>query len=202
MAVVYDTLVERIQPLLQAGDVAACERLILDQLAALPESPFHLAAALTFAVHPGVVAGDFDGFFYRQSKRFPVAALYTEMNEFQTNTRSWYYDKFAYREYGGREEYDWLSRWDGQSQTGRNLLGMYKLQRVYASKAGRDSVHFETACVAGLLVQARFWQLLADAAALMRKVCVPLLVSTHDTGLILELHSNAERPCSAATGQR
>lgn len=193
MAGAYDALIERVRSCLVIGDVAGCERLVLDQLAALPESPFHIATGLMFAVHPGVVAREFHGFFARQSKRFPVGALYTEMNDFQTNTRSWYYDKFAYRVYGGRaDEYDWLSRWDGQSQTGTNLMGMYKLQRVYASKAGGDPAHFEAASVAGLLVQARFWRLLSDAAALMRKVCVPLLVSAHDTGLVLELRPDAE----------
>ena len=66
------------------------------------------------------------------------------MNEFQTNTRSWYYEKFAYREYGGRsDDFDWLSRWDGQSQAGTNLMGMSKLQRVYASKAGKADDQFK-----------------------------------------------------------
>lgn len=196
----YDALVKRLEPLLRAGDAAGCERLILDRLAGMPESPFHIATGLTFAVHPGVVAEEFDGFFSRQSKRFPVGALSTEMNEFQTNTRSWYYEKFAYREYGGRaDDFDWVSRWDGQSQAGTNLMGMSKLQRVYASKAGKASEQFQASLVAGLLVQARFWCLLADATSFMKKVNVPLLVSAHDTGLILELHPNAV-PAAAADG--
>lgn len=190
---VYDALVERVQPLLRAGDVAGCERLVLDQLAALPESPFHIAPGLNFRNSPLAVARDFDAFFARQSKRFPVGALYAEMNEFQTNTRYWYYQKFAYRGYGGRADEGWLSRWDGESGA-EQLWGMYRLQRVYAGKAwkGRDVPHFEAGCVAGLLVKARFWRLVADAAALMRKVDVPILVSTHDSGLVLEVRPIAE----------
>jgi hypothetical protein len=180
----YDRLVAGVGSLLRAGDAAGCEQLILAQLATLPASPFHVAADLSF--ENGDLAKDFDRFFARQEKRFPVGAVYTELNEFQTNTRDWYYTKFAYREYGGRQSDDWLSEWDGESMSVR-LLGMHKLQRAYAGKAGRDDAYAEAARVAGLLVQARFWRLLSVAATLMRKVSVPLLVSAHDTGWVLEL---------------
>ena len=189
MADMYQTLTDRLAPLLRRADVAACEQLVLEQLTALPESPFHVAAELAFTVHPKVFAADFDGFFARQSKRFEVAALYTEMNAFQFNTRDWYYDKFAYRAYGGLEPDDWLSHWDGESQPTR-LQGMYKLQRVYASKVAREPGHADVFLVAGRLVLVRFWQLLGEAAALMRKVRVPLLCSAHDAGLFLELRHN------------
>jgi hypothetical protein len=190
MAELYQTLTDRLSPLLRRADVAGCEQLVLEQLAALPESPFHNAAELVFTVHPKAIAADFDGFFARQSRRFEVAALYTEMNAFQVNTRDWYYDKFAYRAYGGLESDDWLSKWDGESQSSR-LVGMYKLQRVYASGVGQEPAHSDAFMVAGLLVLVRFWQLLSEAAALMRKVRVPLLGSAHDMGLCLELRPNA-----------
>ena len=122
------------------------------------------------------------------------------MNGFQTNTRRWHYAKFAYRKYGGRaDDFGWLSAWHG-SAASRELMGMYKLQRVYASKVGKSRDHSEAFMIAGLLVEARFWRMLAEAALLMKIVNVPLLVSTHDTGLILELHPNAESAVNANGG--
>jgi hypothetical protein len=193
----YDTLISRLEPLLRIGDAVGCERLIMDRLSGMSESPFHIVAGLSFQNTPFAIAKDLDTFYSRQSKRYTVGSLYIELNAFQTNTRSWYYEKFAYRKYGGRaDDFGWLSRWDGESSANQ-LWGMYKLQRVYASKAGKASDQFEAFLVAGLLVQARFWRLLADSVLLLKKVKVPLLVSAHDTGLILELHPDAE-PGAAA----
>ena len=77
---VYNKLIKQLQRLLRAGDAAGCERLILARLAKMPESPFHIAVGMTFGdFHPPIkVAKEFDAFFIRQSKRFPVGAIYTE----------------------------------------------------------------------------------------------------------------------------
>src|SRR5262245_50885156 len=111
-------LQDQLAPILRAGNLPQCERTVAARLAALPRSPFHIVLDLSITSDPKEIAAGFDEFFQQMSESFTIGAAYTEMNGFDINTDLWFCQPFAYERYGGREDYDWLSDWQGETESG------------------------------------------------------------------------------------
>lgn len=177
----------QLAPILRAGDLAKCERIVAARLAALPRSPFHIILDLPITTDPECVAAGFDEFFQEQNARFKIGAAYTEMNGFDINTDLWFCQPFAYERYGGHEDYDWISDWQGETEGGIAIEGLESLQEVYASNAFRDE-RFDGACsVTSLLVVIRFQDLIRRAAPHMQELHFPLLATANDYDFIYEV---------------
>jgi len=179
-------LQDELSPILRAGDLAECERRVSACLAALPRSPFHEILSLSITNAPEEVAAFFDEFF-RQQPRDKIKAAYTEMNGFDINPGLWFCSPFAYKRYGGHDDYDWLSDWQSDDFGYLPILGLESLQRVYGSNAFHDE-RFDDACsVAGLLVVIRFQDLIRRSAPRMQELHFPLLATAHDYDFIYEV---------------
>src|SRR5215213_4554003 len=124
MSDVFFKLQEELMPVLRAGDTTRCERTVAERLAVLPQSPFHIAINLSITNTPLDIAAHFDGFFRQESARFKIGAAYTEMNGFDINPRRWYFDVFAFTEYGGDDEHDWISDWQSERYEDMTMTGM------------------------------------------------------------------------------
>ncbi len=182
-------LQEQLAPILRAGDLAQCGRIVTETLAALPQSPFHIILNLGITNSPTETAEYFDDFF-RQQPRDETKAAYTEMNGFSINTGLWFCHPFAYKQYGGHEDYDWLSDYQSEDIDPLPVTGLESLQEVYASKAFGDE-RFEDACSAtDLLVVIRFQDLIRRAAPHMRELRFPLLATAHGYDFIYEVCPN------------
>jgi hypothetical protein len=184
-------LQELLIPVLRAGDTTRCERTVAERLASLPHSPFHVALDLSITNPPTDVAAHFDGFFRREAGRLRINAAYAEMNGFDINPDRWFFDVFAYGEYGGHEEYDWLADWQSRPYDDMTITGLEQLQEVYASEAFRDLRFRDAAYVAALLVVTRFQDLIRRAAPHMRELSFPLLATAHDYWFIFETRGDA-----------
>lgn len=183
-------LQDQLAPILRAGDLAQCERVVAARLAAIPQSPFHTILNLVVTTPPTVAAEFFDEFF-RQQPRDKIKAAYTEMNGFDINTDLWFCSPFAYKRYGGHEDYDWLSDWQSEEFGHLPITGLESLQKVYASDALHDE-RFEDACsVTSLLVVIRFQDLIRRAAPHMQELRFPLLATAHDYDFIYEARPHA-----------
>lgn len=179
MGNLFFELVDELSPVLRTGDLESCERRIAERLAALPESPFHIALDLRVTNDVRDIAAHFDGFFRQESARFDIAAAYTEMNGFDINPERWYFDVFAFKTYGGHADYDWLSDWESERYPEMTITGLEPLQEVYENSYGER--RFEDASdLAALLVVTRFQDLVRRSAAEMSELSYPLLATAHD----------------------
>jgi hypothetical protein len=186
MSDIFFELQKELMPILCAGDTARCERTVAASLAALPQSPFHIALDLRITNTPAEIAAYFDGFFREEAGRFKIGAAYTEMNGFNINPDRWFFDVFAFREYGGHDDYDWLADWQSESYDDMTITGLERLQEVYASPAFRDKRFDSAGDVAALLVVTKFQDLIRRAAPHMRELKFPLLATAHDYDFIYE----------------
>jgi hypothetical protein len=179
-------LQKQLKPVLRAGDIERCERVIAERLAAMPRSPFHIALDLRITNSPSDIARHFDRFFNREAQRFTLAAGYTEMNGFDINTDRWYFDMFAYDNYGGHDDYGWLADWNSESFNQMTITGLEPLQEVYDSPAFSERSFDDQCSIAGLLVVVKFQDLIRRAAPLMQQLQFPLLSTAHDYDFIYE----------------
>jgi hypothetical protein len=186
MGDIFFEIQDELMPVLRAGDTARCERTVAERLAALPQSPFHIAIELSITNSPADIAAHFDGFFRQEAVRFKIGAAYTEMNGFDINPDRWFFDVFAFTEYGGHDDYDWISDWQSESYEDMTITGLERLQEVYASPAFRDKRFKDAGYVAGLLVVTKFQDLIRRAAPHMRELHFPLLATAHDYDFIYE----------------
>jgi hypothetical protein len=176
----------KLLPVLRAGQLDECERRVAGCMAGLPTSPFHSVLEVSFTNRPEEVAAHFDGFVRREAKRFRIRAVYAEMNGFDINARRWFFDVFAFNDYGGHDDYDWLADWASENYPELTLTGLEALQRVYASDAFRDAQFKDAAAIAGLLVVIKFQDLIRRAVPFMREVKFPVLATAHDYDFIYE----------------
>jgi hypothetical protein len=184
-------LQKQLRPILLSGDVVQCEQAVVAALAAVPASPFHCLLSLSIENSPAEVAAYFDEFFALQPPD-KIKAAYTEMNGFDINPDLWYCSPFAYAAYGGHDDYDWLANWQSDDFDILPIVGLEKLQGVYASEAFRDKQHQTASDVASLLLVVRFQSLIQRAAPLMKGLRFPLLSTAHDYDFIAEARPAAQ----------
>jgi len=189
MTDLFFQLQNELQRVLESGDTARCERAVAEHLAALPLSPFHIVIDLSITNSPAEVAAHFDAFFRQEANRFKIAAAYTEMNEFDINPDLWFFDVFAFTNYGGNREYDWLSDWQSEGYDSMIVKGLETLQSVYASEKGFKDARY----LAMLLVVTKFQDLIRRAAPYMRELRFPLLATAHDFEFVFEVRGEANR---------
>jgi hypothetical protein len=186
MSDIFFEIQAELMPVLRSGDTARCERAVSERLVALPQSPFHIALDLAITNSLVDIAAHFDGFFRQEAARFKLGAAYAEMNGFDINPDRWFFDVFAFSEYGGHDDYDWLADWQSGSYDDMTITGLERLQEVYASPAFRDERFTDASYVAGLLVVTKFQDFIRRAAPQMRELHFPLLATAHDYEFIYE----------------
>jgi hypothetical protein len=180
-------LQKRLLPILRAGDLPQCERVVAAQLVSLPHSPFHIILDLSITTKPEAVAVWLDKFFRQQSKRFKIGAAYTEMNGFSANPDLWFCDAFAYEQHNGHEDYDWLANWQSNVSGGMTIEGLESLQAVYASGAMGNKQFSEACDTTDLLVVLKFQDLIRRATTDLQEWQFPLLATAHGFDFIYEV---------------
>jgi hypothetical protein len=159
----------------------------------LPRSPFHIALDLAISNDPAHAAEHFDRFFLAEGQRFKVASAYTEMNDFDINPNLWYCDLFAYTLYGGHYDYnyEWLSSWTSMPFEKYVVNGLEDLQAVYAKELAGEEYSIDALDMCNLLVEVKFQNFMQQAAAEMKELRFPLLVTVHDSDFIAEFGPKA-----------
>ena len=180
-------LQEDLLPVLRAGDLTRCERTVVQALSALPQSPFHCILDLSITNPVAEVADYFDTFFREEAPPNRVGAVYTEMNGFDINPDRWYFEALACAEYGGHDDYDWLTDYQWESSGDQNITGLEPLKDAYASDAFGKEEHRDASYIAGLLVVIKFQDLIRRTAPQIRELRVPLLASAHGYDFIYEV---------------
>jgi hypothetical protein len=189
----FETM-KRLKPTLRAGNIQSCERVVAEQLRAMPPSPFHLALDLDVTNDPADAARHFDEFFARESRRMPkITAAYTEMNGFDINPDQWFCDLFAYAKDGGHDDandYDWLAWWDSGPFDVYEINGFEPLQAVYAEHYG-DHAYDDAAYMSNLAVVVKFQRFIQQSVPHMIELRCPLYVTAHDYNFIARFEPHA-----------
>jgi hypothetical protein len=184
---IFFEIQKELLPALRSGDLAHCEYEVAKALAALPRMPFHAVLDLSISNSLTSVAGYFDGFLQKESARFKLSAAYCEISGFGPG--DWDFDVFAFTEYGGHDDYDWLARFPSEYYPPMRITGLELLQDAYGySPAALTDARF----LAELLVVIKFQDLIRRAARHMRQLAFPLLVSAHDFDFIFEIRQEPQ----------
>ncbi len=184
-------LQDQLTPLLRAGDLTQCERIVSARLAQLPHSPFHIILDLPITTDIASVAASFDEFFQQMGARFKIGAAHAEMNGFDIMTDLWFCRPLAYKQYGGHDDYGWLDDWQSETEESITIEGLEALQAVYAGDALQDERFDDARSVTGLLVVIRFQDLIRRAAQHMKELQFPLLATAHNYAFISEVRPDA-----------
>ena len=72
MSDLFFKLQDQAAPFLYSGDLSACEKLFLEALDDLPESPFHICREQHFSNSPDLVASYFDAIFETEGKKYKI----------------------------------------------------------------------------------------------------------------------------------
>ncbi len=108
------------------------------------------------------------------------------MNGFNINADRWFFDVFAYEQYGGHNDYNWLSDWQSQYYPEMTITGLEPLQEVYAGDAFWSGKYAAACDLTDLLVVIKFQDLIRRAVPHMRELEFPLLATAHDFDFIFE----------------
>lgn len=187
MTTVASILYDDSAPDVLAGEADRCVERAKTALRGLPASPFHIALELTITNLPAGIAAHLDRFITQEEGRFEVGAIYVEMNGFSINPGRWFFDAFAFEEYGGHDDYDWLADWQSGGFPDMTLTGLEPLQAIYNTSTFRDQRHREAREITDLLVVFLFQELISRASKHMSKLQFPLLATAHDYDLIQEI---------------
>jgi len=135
-------------------------------LVEIPPTPFHAVAGRGFLQNVEALAGHLIEFHGSVIREFQPAAIYCEMNGFSINPEMWYLDSFAYRNYGGLNDTEWLCEWDNAEYPAFRLAGMEDIQRLFEKNFWSALVPFEmrfAKTVAEFAIVLRFCELVERA---------------------------------------
>ncbi len=189
-------LAEKLNTLITRDKLDEAITLAEKELRGLPQTPFHaiLGKDLLHLVDP--MAKYLDAFYQWMKPTLTTKALYAEMNGFTINPDLWYVDVFAYDEYQGLDDLDWLADVELENSTVNDpfvLTGFEDLQEAYDDYMEKEKYHDKRqrsgSEVCELIVILRLQQLMREAVKAGKAkgktwVKVPLLVTAHDYDLI------------------
>jgi hypothetical protein len=124
------------------------------------------------------------------AKEFAVKAVYLEMNGFDINPDRWYFDSFAYTEYGADpQDLEWLCEWQSPAWPQVTLKGLEPVQAdfewYHANEIWNDKKFERAYDLAVLLVMCKYVSLIESAlAAGSRSKPVPVLATAHDFDIV------------------
>src|SRR5947199_5631488 len=93
------------------GQLAKCIAYLEDGLRSIEASPYNTILGRDYLHHTQNAAHYIIDFHRETTKKFPVKALYFEMNGFTINPDRWYFDGFAYRTGGDIWDLTWDAEW-------------------------------------------------------------------------------------------
>lgn len=189
-SVEYDDYVSKVTRWLKKDDIAGAIGDLEQRIQKLERSPLHKALGRNWLKQQSQLAKWLKKFYTAASKQFEVKALYVEMNRFDINTDRWYLDGFAFDEFGGDKDIEWLcnSKYTTEDSEQFKLTGMSDLQKIYASLAeeeDEESPSFETEQAVVLLLTLRMLEVVQAAASEARAngwlpEDVPVVAAAHE----------------------
>ena len=138
------------------------------------------------------------GKFYKSAnKKIYLKSLCAEMNRIAMNPHNWYIDIFAYDNYGGNQNFDWLGEWqhenpDKASFTIKGFEDIQKAFRKFRDDKSKNETLSISAKLCEVLIILRLFELFEAAQNLAKEkekkwIKVPVIVKADGNELIYEL---------------
>jgi hypothetical protein len=187
-ALFFETISE-LKPFLLEGNFEKCLNVLEDKLKVFPNAPVKSASEISIKNNPIQAAAHIDVFIKMQSKKFEIKAIYLELNDFSINTDKWYFDLFAYDNYGGHEDYDWLSDWKSGYYPPMKINGLEKIQNVYKKEIELNKSFSDVFALIDLIIILKYQMYIKSSITYIKHFIAPILVSAHDTDFIAEFNN-------------
>jgi hypothetical protein len=181
-------LATQLEPTLNKGNLAECVLKVEEEIKKCSKSPFHLILQSDFTNMPKDIAEHFEKFIRSESDKFDLKAIYVETNGFDINPDCWFFDIFGFENYGGSEDYDWISDWQSGDYPRLVLTGMEKMQEVYASDDFNNDDYSDVIGLTSLLIVFKFQMLIQKAAPLISNLKCPIVATGHDYDIFYEVN--------------
>lgn len=179
---------EFVDSLIHSGKLIDAIEYLKTELKNCVSPHFKSLIGASFTNSPRDIAAEISRFIQACENKFPIKAVYLEMNGFDINPDRWYFDCFGYRTYPENlEDPDWLADWDSEEWSGITLSGLERVQQEFAW-LGTHIKDRETSAAAEyaiLLVLCRFISLIESAVdtGLLRKG-LPIFATAHDFDIV------------------
>lgn len=185
-------LAKKVSKFLSEDDLQGAIAMVETELKSQIRSDFDQLMGISLLKQKNKLARYISKFHKTVSGKMDVGAIYVEMNDFSINWDMWFVDAFAYAQFGGTDDLDWLGDWEeeGNATTTRfKIKGLEKLQKTWQTyseqKQYKDKKMEAAADVAELLVVLRVQELVKAAVDRARQkgrswTQATILVSAHD----------------------
>jgi hypothetical protein len=181
---------EQIQDLIQAGKIEEAIKKTEAKLSQLPASDFHQVIGKDL-LHLQPALTSFLNYFYEEMKEkeaLEIQALYVEMNSFTTQYQRWFLHLLAYESLHSRDNLNWLTDFDGESEKNLTITGYEALQEAnekYMQSEGYRNDQLREACeLHEYLVILRVQELVKHTVTANKGKAawadLPVFVSAHD----------------------
>jgi hypothetical protein len=188
MDALFFKTISELKPFLLEGNFEKGINILEEKLKLFPNAPVNSAIEINIKNNPIQAAAHIDLFIQMQSKRFEIKAIYLELNDFSINTDKWYFDLFAYDNYGGHEDYDWLSNWKSGEYPSMKIKGLEKIQNVYKKEIELNKSFSDVFALIDLIIIIKFQMYIKSSIKYLKHFIAPILVSAHDTDFIAVLN--------------
>jgi hypothetical protein len=189
----------KLQNLLQENKIAECIEIAENELEKQPKTNFQKIIGRKELLKQVKKLNKWIGKFYKSAnKKIYLKSLCAEMNRIAMNPDNWYLDIFAYDNYGGAQNFDWLEEWQHENPDRDNfsIKGFEDIQKAYKKFREENKSQNETLSISAelceLLIILRLFELFDAARNLAiekekKWIKVPVIVKADGNELIYEL---------------
>jgi len=189
-------LSEKLQQLLQENKVAECIEIIEDELIKRPKNNFRKIIGRKELLKQAKKLNKWIGKFNKSAnKKIYVKSICAELNKIALNADNWDIEMYAYDNYGGSKNYNWLEEWQHENKDRDNftLKGFEDIQKVFAEfnkeNLTKDEALIQSASLCELLIVLRTFELFDAAHQLAienekKWTRIPLMVKADGIDLI------------------
>jgi len=188
----------KLQNLLQENKIAECIEIAENELEKQPKTNFQKIIGREEFLKQSKKLNKWIGKFYKSAnKKIYLKSLCAQMNRVAMNPDNWDLDIFAYDNYGGLQNYNWLEEWQHENpdKDSFNIKGFEDIQKAF-KKFRDDKSKNETLSISAelceVLIILRLFELFEAAQNLAKKkeknwIKVPVIVKADGNELIYEL---------------
>ncbi len=189
----------KLQKLLQENKIAECIEIAEDELIQQPKTDFRKIIGRDDLLKQVKKLNKWTGKFFKSAnKKIYVKSVCTEMIRMDINPDNWYLDIFAYDNYGGDSNFDWLGEWQHENPDKESftIKGFEDIQEVFKNfkedNKSKDETLSISAKLCEILVILRLFELFEATHNLALEkekkwIRIPLIVKADGNELIYRL---------------
>jgi len=189
-------LSQKLQNLLQENKITECIEIAENELEKNPKTNFHKIIGRKDLLKQAKKLNKWIGKFNKSAnKKIYLKSLCAEMNRIDINPNNWYLDIFAYDNYGGDRNFDWLGEWQHENpdKDSFTLKGFEDIQTVFKNfkedDKSKDETLSKSAKLCEMLVILRLFELFEAAHNLAiekekKWIKIPVIVKADGNELI------------------